>query len=178
MSDILEKVQPADTGAGTGTDTGKSWDMVTFRLGGELLAIETDVLRTVIEPGQITRVPNAPPFAAGLLNVRGAVVPLTDLRIPLRMPRQQANDDTRILVLDLTLAGTPSVVGVLAEQVHEVTKVTSASLEDVPAVGASWPRHYVRAVGRQGDRFFIIPDLGAIFSSYLLELDRAASNPS
>lgn len=69
-------------------------------------------------------------------------------------------------------------VGVLAEQVHEVTKVTSASLQEVPAVGAGWPRHYVRAVGRRGDRFFITPDLGAIFSGYLADIDRAASPTS
>ncbi|MCA0964400.1 chemotaxis protein CheW [Salipiger bermudensis] len=169
MSDGTQRAQQASRGASA--PPLKRWDMVTFRLGGELLAIETNVLRTVIEPGEVTRVPNAPPFAAGLLNVRGAVVPLTDLRIPLRMPQNDVNEDTRILVLDLPLADTPSVVGVLAEQVHEVTKVTSASLEDVPAVGASWPRHYVRAVGRQGERFFIIPDLGAIFAGYLAEID-------
>ncbi|MCB1340883.1 MAG: chemotaxis protein CheW [Pseudooceanicola sp.] len=150
------------------------WDMVTLRLGGELLAIDTAMLREVLEPGAITRVPNAPPFATGLLNVRGTVVPLTDLRIPLRMPVGPPDADTRILVLDLELAGSPAVVGILAEQVHEVSKISAATLEDVPAVGARWPRSYVRAVGRKGDRFFIIPDIDAIFAAYLAEADDAA----
>lgn len=141
--------------------------MVTLRLGGELLAIDTGLLREVLEPGAITRVPNAPAFAAGLLNVRGTVVPLTDLRIPLRMPRHPQDADTRILVLDLDLAGAASVVGILAEKVHEVTRITASAIEEVPEVGSRWPPGFVRAIGRKDADFFIIPDLDAIFSAHL-----------
>ncbi|MBE9636321.1 chemotaxis protein CheW [Salipiger pacificus] len=142
-------------------------DVVTLRLGGELLAIESGLVREVLEPGAITRVPNAPAFAAGLLNVRGTVVPLTDLRIPLRMPRCPRDADTRILVLDLKLAGAASVVGILAEKVHEVTQISSAAIEDVPDVGARWPAQFVRAIGRKDTQYFIIPDLDAIFAAFL-----------
>ncbi|WP_373356298.1 chemotaxis protein CheW [Pseudoroseicyclus sp. CXY001] len=141
--------------------------MVTLSLGGELVGIPTGILREVIEPGTITRVPNASAFCGGLFNVRGAVVPLTDLRIPLRMRISPPTEETRILVLDVVLDGTPAVVGILAEEVHEVTEVSGASLEEVPTVGARWPRHFVEAIGRKGDRFFLIPDLDAIFSEHL-----------
>lgn len=159
------------------TRGGPEQTMVTLSLGGELVAIPTAILREVIEPGTITRVPNAPPFASGLINVRGMVVPLTDLRIPLRMPIRAADADTRILVLDLPLGGAPSVVGILAEQVHEVTDVPGATLEEVPSVGARWPRHFVRAVGRKNGRFFILPDLDAIFSEHLSATETIASLP-
>ncbi|QEW18500.1 Chemotaxis protein CheW [Marinibacterium anthonyi] len=148
--------------------------MVTLSLGGGLVAVPTAILREVIEPGTITRVPNAHGFAKGLINVRGMVVPLTDLRIPLRMPIRPPDDDTRILVLELVLDGRPSVVGILAEQVHEVTDVSGANLEDVPSVGARWPRQFVHAVGRKDSRFFIIPDLDAIFADHLAGSDIAA----
>lgn len=171
MTDSMLATKPGGTGA---RDRPAQFDMVTFQLGGELLAIDTSSLREVIEPGVITRVPNAPGFANGLLNVRGSVVPLSDLRIPLRMTVRPPDEDTRILVLDLDLTGTPCVVGMLAEKVHEVTQVASASLEDVPAVGARWPRHFVSSVGRKGDRFFIIPDLAAIFATYLGDAEAAA----
>ncbi|WP_238366463.1 chemotaxis protein CheW [Mesobacterium pallidum] len=150
--------------------------MVTFSLGGELVAIPTAVLREVIEPGTITRVPNAPGFAAALINVRGMVVPLTDLRIPLRMPVRPPDVDTRILVLDLVLDDMPCVVGMLAELVHEVTEVTGTSLDDVPDVGARWPRHFVQAIGRKNGRFFIIPDLDAIFAYQLDGADRKTTS--
>ncbi|OWU73467.1 hypothetical protein ATO3_12410 [Marinibacterium profundimaris] len=148
--------------------------MVTLSLGGGLVAVPTAILREVIEPGTITRVPNAHGFAKGLINVRGMVVPLTDLRIPLRMPIRPPDEDTRILVLELMLDGRPSVVGILAEQVHEVTDVAGASLEDVPSVGARWPRQFVQAIGRKDSRFFIIPDLAAIFAGHLAGSDIAA----
>ncbi|MCA0939625.1 chemotaxis protein CheW [Yangia mangrovi] len=151
-------------------------DVVTFRLGGELLAIRTANLREVLEPGAVTRVPNASPFAAGLINVRGAVVPLCDLRIPLRMPVAGADTDTRVLVLDLELGGVASTVGVIAERVHEVTRIETAALEEVPDVGSRWPAHLVSAVGRRGDEFLIIPDLDAIFSAHLGGAGPASAN--
>ena len=144
-----------------------SHDAVTLRLGGEYLAIPSSSLREVLELGQVTRVPNAPSFSTGLINVRGAVVPLTDLRIPLRMPLRETDSDTRILVLDLCLGGAQCVVGMVAEKVHEVTTLESSALEDVPTVGTRWPARFVRAIGRRDDRFFIIPDLDAIFAAYL-----------
>ncbi|EPX78653.1 chemotaxis protein CheW [Salipiger mucosus] len=173
MSATTERRPPA----GMPSHARRNRTMVTLSLGAELVAISTAILREVIEPGTITRVPNAPGFASGLINVRGMVVPLTDLRIPLRMPIRPPNADTRILVLDLMLDGAPSVVGILAEQVHEVTDVTGAALEDVPSVGTRWPRHLVEAIGRKNDRFFIIPDLDGIFSTHLSGFELPALQP-
>ena len=62
-------------------------DVVTFRLDGEVLAVAAGRLREVLEKVRVTRVPGAPDFASGVINVRGSVVPLADLRVPLRMPR-------------------------------------------------------------------------------------------
>ncbi|SFP04409.1 chemotaxis protein CheW [Tranquillimonas alkanivorans] len=144
-----------------------SRDVVTLRLGDEVLAVPARSLREVLEPMQITRVPRTDDFVRGLINVRGAVVPLADLRVPFDMPRKPADADTRILVLELPLAGTLSVVGVIADAVHEVTQFDLSSLEDVPAVGTRWPPHLVTAIGRWNGRFVILPDLEAIFDSYL-----------
>ncbi|WP_138466614.1 chemotaxis protein CheW [Poseidonocella sp. HB161398] len=142
-------------------------DMVTFRLGGELLALPTGILREILEPVRTTRVPNAPDFAPGLINVRGAVVPLADLRVPLRMPRPPADEHTRIMVVELVLNEIPSVVGILAERVHEVTSIDDAALEDLPGVGTTWPPQFVIGIGRWQDSFVMLPDLDAIFSAHL-----------
>lgn len=150
-------------------------DVVTLRLGGELLAIPTSNLREVLELGEVTRVPNAGAFSAGLINVRGSVVPLCDLRIPLRMPLRAPDADTRVLVLDLPLDGVAAIVGIIAEKVHEVTRIEDAALEDVPSVGSRWPPQFVSAVGRRGDTFFINPDLDAIFAAHLGGAGAAAS---
>ncbi|SFD72528.1 chemotaxis protein CheW [Roseivivax sediminis] len=142
-------------------------DVVTFRLGDEVLAVPAAELREVLEPVAITRVPGADDFVSGLLNVRGAVVPLADLRVPLRMPRPAHRADPRILVLELPLAGQVAVVGIVADSVHEVTRLDRGSLQAIPPVGTRWPPRHVAAVGRWAGEFVTIPDLPAIFAEFL-----------
>lgn len=142
-------------------------DVVTLQLGGEILAIRAQALREVLEPVAITRVPQSPEFVQGLINVRGAVVPLADLRVTFGMPRKPLGQDGRILVIDLSLGGRMTVVGILADGVHEVTRIDAGTLEDVPVVGTRWPPQFVEAIGRWGRGVVMLPDLSAIFSTYL-----------
>lgn len=150
----------------TRAETGRL-DVVTLRLGGEVLAIPATALREVLEPVPITRVPQADEFSAGMINVRGTVVPLADLRVTFGMPRPAPDEHTRILVLELELAGSASVVGILADSVHEVTQIDRATLELVPAVGTRWPPQFVSAIGKWEGGFVMLPDLEAIFASCL-----------
>lgn len=142
-------------------------DVVTFRVSGEVLAVPAAQLREVLEPTDITRVPGADEFVGSLLNVRGAVVPLADLRVPLRMPRARQQEDPRILVLELPLEDGEIVVGIIADSVHDVTRIEAGDLEDIPPVGTRWPPRYVAAVGRHDGDFVTIPDLAAIFHEFL-----------
>jgi purine-binding chemotaxis protein CheW len=95
---VLTRPPPSATG---------SLDVVTFRLGGEILAIRAQVLREVLEPVAITRVPQAPEFVQGLINVRGAVVPLADLRVTFGMLRRPLGPDGRILCSTSRSAAAP-----------------------------------------------------------------------
>lgn len=142
-------------------------DVVTLRLGDALLAIPAQLLREVLEPVPVTRVPQAPEFVRGLVNVRGAVVPLADLRVAFGMPRRPLGPDGRFLVLDLALAGRTSVVAILADAVHEVTRLDPAALQEVPPLGTRWPPRFVEAVGRRDGELLVLPDLGAVFSAFL-----------
>lgn len=142
-------------------------DVVTLRLGGDALAIRAEVLREVLEPVAVTRVPGASDFCAGLVNVRGTIVPLADLRVPLGMPREDLGPDARVLVLDLPLAGRPAVVGIVADAVHEVMRIERGALQDVPAVGTRWPPQFVEAVAELGADIVMLPDLSAIFGVHL-----------
>ena len=142
-------------------------DVVTLRLGQDTLAIRAEVLREVLEPAAITRVPGAPEFCAGLVNVRGSVVPLSDLRVTFGMPRAPLGQDSRILVLDLPLSGRPAVVGIIADAVHEVTRIESHMFQDVPAVGTRWPPQFIEAIARIGGTFVMLPDIPAIFAAFL-----------
>jgi purine-binding chemotaxis protein CheW len=110
-------------------------------------------------------VPKAPPFVGGLINVRGRVVPLADLRIVFGMNRRPPDEDTRIVVLETEIEGEATVVGVIADKVHEVTDIESSSVESAPRVGMRWRADFVAGIGKRNGEFIIIPDLGRIFET-------------
>jgi purine-binding chemotaxis protein CheW len=139
--------------------------VVTLGLEGEVFAIEAESVREILDPPPITRVPNAPPFVDGLINVRGRVVPLADLRVMFGMARRAADSDTRIVVLEIELDQEPTIVGVLADRVYDVTDIEPATVEEAPKVGMRWRADFVRGIGKRGDDFIIVPDLGRIFAT-------------
>lgn len=144
----------------------KQTDILTFRLGTEKLALPAEYLREILELVPITRVPQSGAFATGLINVRGVVVPLADLRVALRIPRSPATEDTRVLVLDVRNGDEKSTVAILADQVEEVTTINTAEIVDVPPVGSPWPPEFVLGIGQLKGDFVTFPDLDTIFKSY------------
>ncbi|MEN3792392.1 chemotaxis protein CheW [Fulvimarina sp. MAC3] len=143
----------------------KAMHALTIRLQDEMFALEATNVREILDPVPITRVPNAGAFVGGLINVRGNVVPLADLRVSFGMDRPPADTDTRIVVMEIELDGEPMVAGILADKVYEVTDIETASIEEAPKVGMRWPAEYVRGIGRRDDDFVIIPDMQQIFGS-------------
>ena len=146
------------------TETG-AMRALTLRLQDEIFAIEAESVREILDLVPITEVPNAPAFVGGLINVRGRVVPLADLRVVFGMERPPANQDTRIVVIEVDLDGEPAIVGILADKVHDVTDIEAAAIQDAPRVGMRWRPDYVRAIGKRNGSFVIIPNLNRIFET-------------
>ena len=138
---------------------------LTLRLEDELFAIEAGSVREILDLVPVTEVPNASPFAAGLINVRGRVVPLADLKVAFGMHRAAQDQDTRIVVIETEIEGEPTVVGILADKVYDVTDIEGAAIEDAPRVGMRWRPDYVRGIGKRQNQFIIIPDLQRIFEN-------------
>jgi len=143
----------------------ESFEALTFGLQGEVFALSADSVREILDVTLVTQVPGARDFVPGLINVRGRVVPLADLRVRFGMPRAAASVDTRIIVVEISLDGEPTIVGLLADKVYEVTQIAGASIEGTPPVGMKWPPDYVRGIGKRGDDFIIIPNIERIFCS-------------
>jgi purine-binding chemotaxis protein CheW len=138
---------------------------LTLRLQDELFAIEAESVREILDLVPITEVPNAPPFVGGLINVRGRVVPLADLRVMFGMDRPPPDKDTRIVVIEIDIDGEPTVAGVLADKVHDVTDIEAAAIQDAPRVGMRWRPEFIRGIGKRNGGFIIIPDLERIFET-------------
>ena len=146
------------------TETG-AMRALTLRLQDEIFAIEAGSVREILDLVPITEVPNAPAFVGGLINVRGRVVPLADLRVTFDMDRPPPDQDTRIVVIEIEIDGEPTVAGILADKVHDVTDIEAATIQDAPRVGMRWPAEFVRAIGKRNGDFVIIPNLEPIFES-------------
>ena len=142
-----------------------SMTALTIRLGDEQFAVEAESVREILDVVPITHVPNAPDFVSGLINVRGRVVPLADMRVMFDMDRLEPDEDTRIVVMEVDMEGEPTIVGILADKVHDVTTIEAASIEEAPRVGMRWRPEFVRGIGKRNGSFIIIPDMGRIFEN-------------
>lgn len=138
---------------------------LTLGLQEEVFAIEATSVREILDVVPITEVPNARAFVGGLINVRGRVVPLADLRVMFGMDRPPPDTDTRIVVIEIDLDGEPTIVAILADRVHDVTDIEAETVEEAPKVGMRWRPEYVRGIGKRAEDFIIIPDMGRIFGS-------------
>jgi purine-binding chemotaxis protein CheW len=138
--------------------------VVTMTLGQQPVAIPAASIREILDPLPVTRVPRAPRLVPGVLNVRGAVVPLADLHHALGLPAA-AVDTTRrrIVVLDVEIEDEITTVAFTADAVHEVAVLSAATIEPAPATTV-WPPGTVQGLSRRGEGFVLIPDLPAILA--------------
>ena len=144
------------------TETGQ---YMTFKLGNELFAISVAQVREVLEVSQITRVPTAPPYMRGVVNVRGQATPVVDLRRKFGLPEVEDTVNTRIIVMELELDGEATVLGGVADSVHEVIELEPASIDPPPRIAMRWRTDFIQGMGKRGEDFIIILDVNAVFTS-------------
>lgn len=133
-------------------------------LGEQVFALDAGIVREIIDPIPVTRVAGAKPFLPGVINVRGNVIPLADIRIRFGMPRRADTQDTRIVVVEVPVDGEPVVVGIIADKVHDVTEITPADAQQTPRVGMTWKPEYIRFITRWNDDFIIVPHMERILN--------------
>lgn len=143
---------------------------ITFKLGDELFAIDVAQVREVLEVSQITKVPTAPAHMRGVVNVRGQATPVVDLRLRFGLPAVTDSVHTRIIVMELSVDGEPTVLGGLADSVHEVIELDAANINPPPRIAMRWRADFIQGLGKRGDDFIIILDVNAVFSSDELAL--------
>lgn len=143
-------------------DTGTEM-ILTLRLSDEIFGLPVQMVHEIIDPMPITAVPNAPSHAPGLINVRGAVVPLFGLRDRLRIPEAPISPTARIVVIETEHDGASMRLAILADAVDEVIDVDLSSLEPVPELGAPWPEHYVSGVLRHAASLVVLLNTANLF---------------
>lgn len=147
------------------TLAGEAWQVLTFDLAGETFALEAGHVREVLDLMSETPVPGAAPFVSAVINFRGRVIPLADLRLAFEMGKGATTIDSRVVVIEYELDGAPTLIGLRADKVHEVTTIEMADTEEVPRVGLRWRTDFIRRLAKRGGDLIVVPDLDQIFTT-------------
>lgn len=140
-------------------------EALTFDLYGETFALEAGLVREVLDLLPETGVPGAPAFVNAVINFRGRVIPLIDLRVAFDMGVREPTIDSRIVVIEHALDGEPTLIGLRADKVHEVTTIRRDITEGAPRVGLRWRADFIRLLARRDGDVIVIPDLDQIFAA-------------
>ena len=138
--------------------------VVMIGLGEEKFALDAGLVREIIDPVPVTKVAGARAFVPSVINVRGNVIPLADLRIRFGMPQLDNSADTRIVVIELELDGEPVLVGVTADKVYEVTEISQTDVQQTPRVGMHWKPEFIRFIAKWREEFVIVPNMERILN--------------
>ena len=153
---------------------------LTFSLSDELYALEVSKVKEVLEYQPITRVPKTPDFMRGVINVRGGIVPIVDLRLKFELPAQEQTVDTCIIVLEISIENETITVGTIADNVHELVELQPEEIEPTPKIGTRLDTDFIEGIGKNNDRFLVILNIDKILTSEEITsmADQAAQSAS
>jgi purine-binding chemotaxis protein CheW len=134
--------------------------LVTFHIGEEEFGVEILKVQEIIRMMNITRVPKAPDFVEGVINLRGKVIPIIDLRKRFGMLAQEHDKHTRIIVIEINKV----IVGFVVDSVSEVLRIPAHTVEPPPAIISGIESEYISGVGKLADRLLILLDLDRLLS--------------
>jgi purine-binding chemotaxis protein CheW len=137
--------------------------LVTFELFGEVFALPILDVREIIRPTAITPVPQAPGFVEGVINLRGQIIPVVDLRKRFGMSAENSTDDTRIVVVEL---GNGIVIGLIVDAVREVERIPTDTITPPPAlVAGSVGAEYIKGISNHEDKMIVHIDMRKVFNT-------------
>ncbi|MBE0500352.1 MAG: chemotaxis protein CheW [Desulfuromonadales bacterium] len=152
------------------TASNETTQFLTFTLGEDVFAIDVTMAREVLDLCEVTRVPQVPDYMLGVINLRGSVVPVIDMRRKFGMPAAKQTRDTCIVVVEVDIDGDAVVVGALADSVREVLDLSPDQIEPAPRIGTHLNTEFIKGMGNLDNRFVIILDINRVFSSDELAL--------
>jgi len=138
---------------------------LTFQLGDEVFAIDVANVREILEFTTVTKVPKTPEYMRGVINLRGSVVPVVDMRQKFGMSSTEKTINTCIVVVEVTYGNEDIVMGALVDSVQEVFELEADNIEPAPRIGTHVKTEFIKGMGKKDDRFIIILDSSKVFSA-------------
>jgi purine-binding chemotaxis protein CheW len=134
--------------------------LVTFSIGDEGFGVDILKVQEIIRTMEITKVPRAPEFVEGVINLRGKVIPIIDLRMRFGLTTREHDKHTRIIVIEIN----NMIVGFVVDSVSEVLRIPASTIEPPPPVVSGLESEYISGVGKLEDRLLILLDLDRLLS--------------
>ncbi len=146
-------------------ETAEAVQYLTCTLGNEVFALEISKVREVLDFPTLTRIPRTPDFMRGVINLRGSVVPVVDLRSKFGMSLTEKTVNACVVILEAFVDGETIVLGALADSVQEVIELAPDQIEPAPRIGTRLKTEFIKGLGKRGDLFAIILDIDRVFSA-------------
>lgn len=137
--------------------------LVVFSLAGEAYGVDIERVQEIIRLQNITHVPRTPPYVNGVINLRGKIVPVVDLRRRLALPCSDLSEESRIVVVKVE----ESTIGMIVDAVNEVYRVDGSRIEPISPFIVSVNTDYLLGIVRSDDRLIVLIDLDAVFRADL-----------
>ena len=138
---------------------------LTFTLGREMFALDISTVREILDMTDITGIPQTPPAVRGVVNVRGAAVPVIDLRLRFGMEEAERTVNTRIIIVEIPSSEGMAVLGAIADSVKEVLEMEPEAIAPPPSMGASVKTDFLRGIGKAGGKFVLVLDIAKVLGS-------------
>lgn len=151
---------------------------LTFKLGDEVFALDISQVREVLDFTTVTKVPRTPDFMRGVINLRGNVVPVVDLKLKFGMPMTEKTVNTCTIITEVSIGGEKTVIGALADSVQEVIELDPESIEPPPKIGTRLRTEFIKGMGKRNEQFIIILDIDTVFSEEELAIVEKAAEQS
>ncbi len=143
---------------------------LTFRLSDEVFAVDISKVREVLDFTTVTKVPRTPEFMRGVINLRGSVVPVVDMRLKFGMTKTEKTVNTCVIITEVALDGDKIILGALADSVQEVIDLEPGQIEPAPRIGTKLRTEFIKGMGKRDEHFIIILDIDRIFSTDELDM--------
>lgn len=139
--------------------------LLTFILCNEVFALGIDTVREVLDGVEITQVPQSPAHLCGVINLRGSVVPVLEMRKKFGLSDRTANEQICIIILEVKFDDEHSLVGVIADSVCEVITLEENEINPAPRIGTALNTDFIRGMGKHNDKFITLLDIDRTFSN-------------
>jgi purine-binding chemotaxis protein CheW len=160
------------------TTVAEATQYLTFKLEDEVYATDIAQVREVLEYTRVTKVPRTPEYMRGVINLRGHVVPVLDVKLRFGMERTEQTVNTCIIIVEVHLDGEKTVIGALADSVQEVIEMDAAQIQPAPRIGTRLNTEFIRGMGKRDEQFVIILDIERVFSAEEIGAARATAEQS